>query len=93
MPTGSHCLPTLVVNTDSIAAMHNSEAKEKQLEAAITSGDSSSISDGIIGDTEGDVKLERKIMWKRDFILLPTIGLLYMIVSAWNLTFAMELMS
>lgn len=59
----------------------NIHTEEKQLNAVVTSDASSSIGNGVVEGLGVDVKLERKIRWKRDFILLPTIGLLYMIVS------------
>lgn len=52
--------------------------KKSGLDTVVTSGDTSSIGNGTL--EEIDSKLERKIMLKRDFILLPTIGLLYMIM-------------
>ena len=55
---------------------------EKQLnEEVIPSSGSSSVENGDIEHIGIDKKLERRIMLRRDFILLPTIGLLYMIVS------------
>lgn len=58
--------------------------EEKQLNAVITFDAGSDVGNGIVEDVMIDAKLERKIMLKRDFILLPTIGLLYMIVGvAW----------
>ena len=64
-------------------ALTNDIVSEKQLdEEVIPSSGSSSVEHGDIEHVGVDKKLERKIMLRRDFILLPTIGLLYMIVSA-----------
>lgn len=45
---------------------------------------SSSDNDRIEGQTTDDKEMERKLLLKRDFILLPTVGLLYMIVSTFT---------
>lgn len=42
----------------------------------------SSDNDRIEDQTTNQQEMERKLLLKRDFILLPTVGLLYMIVSA-----------
>lgn len=59
--------------------------EEKQLnEQIVPSSAPSSFDHGDLEHVEIDKKMERKIMLRRDFILLPTIGLLYMIVSTCN---------